>query len=220
MTAARTVEPAVGPAEPGLPDDGSAFRILFVCTGNVCRSPFAELLVRHLLLDHLGDRAAARFQVGRAGLRAVVGAPIDAQMREELARWNLDGPAAERFVARQLLPSMVEEADLVLGAGVEHRTGVLQQVPSALGRVFSLREYARLAGEVDPAALPEPAVASARELVAQARLRRGLSPPPGPDDNDVPDPMGRDRKARGAAAVLIAQAASTIVHAIGNGSIV
>jgi hypothetical protein len=58
-------------------DDGVArhrrketeFRVLYVCTGNICRSPFAEILTRHLLTGRLGGQAAAAFDVSSAGRR-------------------------------------------------------------------------------------------------------------------------------------------------------
>src|SRR4051812_32932148 len=57
------------------PVDGE-FRLLFVCTGNICRSPFAEILTRHLLVGRLGGRVAGRFEISSAGVQAVVGSPM------------------------------------------------------------------------------------------------------------------------------------------------
>ena len=47
----------------------TGFRILIVCTGNICRSPAAEILTRHLLIGRLGGRAASSFRVSSAGVR-------------------------------------------------------------------------------------------------------------------------------------------------------
>src|SRR6185437_3085008 len=85
-----------------------AFPLLFVCTGNICRSPFAEILTRHLLRGRLGGRAAAAFDVSSAGVAAVVGSAMHPDSRAELAPWGLDGAPADGFVARQLQSSMIE----------------------------------------------------------------------------------------------------------------
>jgi protein-tyrosine phosphatase len=47
------------------------FRLLFVCTGDIFRSPYAEIFTRHLLVGRLGGRAAAAFVVSSAGVQAV-----------------------------------------------------------------------------------------------------------------------------------------------------
>jgi len=193
-------------------EDG--FRLLFVCTGNICRSPFAEILTRHLLLARLGGQAAARFEVGSAGVQAVVGASMHPDSRAELAPWGLDGPAAAGFVARLLVPSMVERADLVLGAGPRHRTSVVECSPAGLAVAFGLREFARLAGRVDPALLPDEPVERAHALVDHVRHRRGMEPPASPEAELIPDPMGRPRAAHHEAAVLIRDAVEVIVQAI------
>ncbi len=191
----------------------TGFRILIVCTGNICRSPVAEILTRHLLIGRLGGRAASAFRVGSAGVQAVVGAPVHPDMCKELAPWGLE-PEAERFAARQLVPELVESADLVLGASPQHRSTVVREVPAALPFAFGLREFARLAAAVDAAALPSQPVARAHALVEKARDRRGLLPPVAPEDDLIPDPIGGPQAAHHAAAELIAQAVTTIVDVV------
>ncbi len=166
------------------------FRLLFVCTGNICRSPFAEILTRHLLIGRLGGREAAAFEVGSAGVQAVVDGGMHPDSRDELSPWGLDRAVAGRFAARQLRSVMVEDADLILGATPRHRSSVVERNPAGLPKTFSLREFARLARAVDAAALPEHPVRRAHALVDLARRQRGLLPPVEPDDDKVPDPMG------------------------------
>lgn len=79
---------------------------------------------------------------------------------------------------------------------------------------FSLREFARLADSVDPARLPEEPVERARALVGLARGRRGMLPAVGPDDDQVPDPIGRGAEAHRESAMLIHEALATIVDVI------
>ncbi|WP_214402294.1 hypothetical protein [Pseudonocardia lacus] len=188
------------------------FRLLFVCTGNVCRSPFAEILTRHLLVGRLGGRAAAAFDVRSAGVRAVVGAAMDPLSRAELAPWHLDTTVAAGFTARQLRPEMLAEADLVLGASTRHRSSALRLNPAALATAFSVREFARLAATVAPTELHGGPTARMRALVDAVRNRRGTLPPP--DDDSVPDPMGRPAQAHHEAAELIRRAVQTVVDVV------
>lgn len=190
------------------------FRVLFVCTGNICRSPFAEILTRHLLVGRVGGRAAAAFELASAGVQAVVGSPMHEHTRRELAPWHLDGLASERFAARQLRSAMIREADLVLGLNTRHRSAVIGLEPGALTTCFSLREFARLATDVDPHSLPDDPLARAHALVEAVRTRRGLAPPTLPDADRVPDPMGGPQQAHHEAALLIDEAVSAIVDAI------
>lgn len=189
------------------------FRLLFVCTGNICRSPFAEILTRHLLRGRLGGLASRAISVSSAGVQAVVGSAMHPDSRAELKPWNLDGPHAEVFVARQLHSAMIEDSHLVLGATPRHRSAVVAQCPAALPIAFSLREFARLASAVDPGRLPEHPVARAHTLVDLARLQRGLVPVE-PDSDDIPDPMGRSRSAHRQAAQLTHAAVAAVVDVI------
>ena len=191
----------------------SIFRLLYVCTGNICRSPFAEILTRHLLIGRLGGRAASAFQISSAGAQAVVGSGMHPLTRRELAPWRLDRVAAGRFTARQLRMTMIGDADLVLGLNTRHRSLVIDWVPAADDTAFSLREFARLAEEVNPALLPADPVARAHELVEQVRKRRGVSPP-SLDTDGIPDPMGHPPEAHREAAVLIQDAVARIVDVI------
>ena len=193
----------------------AGFRLLFVCTGNICRSPFAEILTRHLLIGRLGGRGAAAFDVSSAGVQGVVGSAMHPWTRAELGPWGLDrADATEHFRARQLQASMAAEAHLVLGATVRHRSAVIEHEPSALATSFSLREFARLAAEVDQDVLPTEPVPRAHALVEQVRRRRGLSPPTRPDADRIPDPMGHSQQAHHEAALLIEDAVTMIVDTV------
>ncbi len=163
------------------------FSLLFVCTGNVCRSPTAELLARHLLVGRLGGRSAARFRIGSAGIRAVTGAPVHPASRAQLAPWGLDGVHSEHFVARQLDRNSIAGVHLVLGASPRHRSAVLEEFPELLGATFSLLEFARLVSNSTPSRLPIDPVRRAHAVVEQAWSARGAVPP---GDDRIPDPIG------------------------------
>jgi protein-tyrosine phosphatase len=187
------------------------FRLLYVCTGNICRSPAAEIMTRHLLIGRLGGRLASQFDVSSAGVNAVVDSQMHPDTRDELMPWGLDGVIAGRFRARQLRSAMVRESDLVLGANPRHRSAVVERAPEGLRTAFSLREFALLAEAVDPDVLPSDPVTRAHELVEQARLKRGLVPMD-PEEITIPDPMGRSQQAHRAAVMLIVDAVHRIVN--------
>lgn len=177
-------------AKPGTgePDgsDPDRFSILFVCTGNICRSPVAEYLTRAALSIRLGP-AAGQVPVTSAGTWGHEGAAMEPFALQVLAERGIDGT---EFRARELDAQMVAAADLVLAATREHRAGAVVLYPRASARVFTLREFDRLTASVDPAELPDSVVARGRALVRQAAGRRGLAPPATAGDDDVPDPYG------------------------------
>jgi protein-tyrosine phosphatase len=157
------------------------YRVLAVCTGNVCRSPAVERLLA------AGLDAGSGVQVASAGVGAVVGAPIPIPMASLL---QSVGVAADGFVARQLTEQMLRSADLVLALTRAHRSTIVEMYPGVVRRTFTVRELARLAGGVDPAALPAgPAAQRLAALLPLAAAQRGLHPPT-PGEDDVVDPFG------------------------------
>lgn len=177
--------PADGAGSPLLPD--APFRILFVCTGNICRSAAAERLTRLHLENALGGGAGG-VQVASAGTRAVVGAPVHPDTADVVRALGGD---VEGFTARQLHRTMLSEADLVLTMTTEHRTAAVGLEPRALSRTFTLREAADLVGLVAdaPAAADRPAEDRSRSLarrMAAARSRRARGAA-----DDITDPINR-----------------------------
>lgn len=181
-------------------------RILMVCLGNVCRSPLAERLLRHRLEGLPGDVAAGT-HVSSAGVRAMVGSPVQPDAAAELRRLGGD---ARDFTARQVTPVMVTEADLVLTATRSLRSRVLEDAPRALKRTFTLREFAALVDRDGDAAPPGH---GPQDLVAAAAAWRGSVLL---DDYDVPDPMGRPPEVHREVAQLIDTACTTIARVLGD----
>lgn len=179
----------------------AAFRILTICTGNICRSPVAE----RLLQAGLGDAVDVR----SAGVRAMVGDPIHPGMVGHL---ELSGVSADRFAARQVAPADVRAADLVLALTRAHRAQLVQQAPAALRRAFTLLEFARIVASPDLPPVPAgPIGVRLRELVPLAARHRALAGPA--ETLDVPDPYGRDRAAYELAYALIRDAVDAIARA-------
>ncbi len=162
---------------------GSPFRILTVCTGNICRSPAAERLLRRALADSPAEQP---IEVGSAGVHAVVGHPIQEQMAALL---QADGVNAGGFEARQLTPDLVRSADLVLAADRTHRESVLRLVPAALRRTFMMKEFVRLATQLPSNDGPATMDDRLRWLIVQVPMMRGRNlVPEGADD--IIDPFG------------------------------
>lgn len=159
------------------------FTILTVCTGNICRSPAVE----RLLTARLGQDSGV--VVVSAGTQAVVGHPVSGPM---IPLMEEAGAPAGGFVARQLTPAELRDADLILPLTRAHRSAVVEMLPSAVRRTFTLLELARLAGTVDPAALPDGSPADRlAALVPLAAAERGRHPHVGAADDDVIDPYRR-----------------------------
>lgn len=184
----------------------STFSVLFVCAGNRCRSPIAELTARALIAEQFGAHAS-RFDVASAGTEAASGLPIH---EESAAALELSGIDTSSFAgSRQATASMLAAADVVLTADRKQRSRVVQQEPSVLPKTFTIREFARLLSSVDPDSLPADPVARAHDAVEAARNNRGLTPPGDPAADDILDPQGRDSSVHHAAVEAISAALSS-----------
>lgn len=171
----------------------SRLTILTVCTGNICRSPLAEVLLR-ADLEPLGVR------VHSAGTHALVGHGMPEPALELAVQEGADPAVAAAHQARYLVEPLLGDADLVLAMAREHRSHVVKMMPNRLRRTFTVREFARLASTLssdDARAAADAAGESPRERFA-AVLRavndqRGLTPSSG-DEDDVIDPYRRSRE--------------------------
>jgi protein-tyrosine-phosphatase len=159
-------------------------QVLLVCTGNICRSPMAEALLRSALQRRLGDAAPA---VASAGTIARDGAPAMPEAVEAAAELGVD---VSSHSARRLRPEDIRDADLIVGMAAEHLEDVQALVPEAESRTFTLKELVRLLEDTGPR--PVDATSSDRGLadaVSDAHRRRTASPAI-PDEDDVMDPLG------------------------------
>jgi len=175
------------PLGPGPQPPRATFNILFVCTGNICRSPMAERLCAAELRMRLGS-AASNFALASAGSHAVVGESMHRHAAQALAELGVD---EGQFVAQQLKGGAVALADLVLCARREHRSAVLIENPRALRRTFTLREFGRATAGLGPDELDgQDARTAMGSLVGLAASRRSWTANIQPVDDDIPDPFG------------------------------
>ena len=140
--------------------------LLFVCTGNICRSPTAE----RLSVAYAARLEIADFTASSAGTRAVVGHAVHRD--SEFALRKLGGDPSN-FTARQLTSKIASSADLVLTMTRPHRDSVLELAPRQLNRTFTLVEAARLLFSVTRAERHRGAAVEQREHCADARRRGG-----------------------------------------------
>jgi protein-tyrosine phosphatase len=186
-----------------------SFHVLVVCTGNICRSPMAE----HLLRAGLAARGVDGIEVSSAGTHGLVGEPVHEHAAAVLAARAID---ATGFCARRLDAELVAGADLVLGASREHRAAAVTLVPRAAARSFTVRELDRLLSAVDIRDLPRDAADRARVLVTAAAGQRGLVRPERPGDDDITDPYGGPAAGYAPTARLIDAALQRFVDLLGG----
>ena len=119
---------------------------------------------------------------------------------------------------RQLVEAPIRQSGLVFGMAREHRRAVVQLVPQASRYTFTLREFARLAGEVSDDDFEELALLSANDVTARLRAEvefaasyRGLEPPESPEDDDIIDPYrGNDELYELSAGQLVPAVEATV----------
>ena len=156
--------------------------ILVVCSGNICRSPVAEGLLRRALERRFGDRAP---RVTSAGTIAIDGNAPSAGSVIAAAERGVD---IGNHRARFLTPALIAEADLSLCMAGEHREEIARLAPEAADRAFTLKELVRLleratvADAVGPDALADRVAVAARDR-ADGGARN-------PFDEDIADPLG------------------------------
>jgi protein-tyrosine-phosphatase len=118
-----------------------SMRILFVCDGNICRSPMAEALLR----TAMAERRIDWIEVTSAGLVASQWGVAHQQLRRVL------GPSFALVENRRSVPlteELVAVADLILGMESRHVRQIHERFPRARGRVDLVTTYAGREGEI------------------------------------------------------------------------
>lgn len=104
-------------SQAGSQSEPTTYNILCVCTGNTCRSPMAEAILRH----EIGRRGWRHVRVGSAGIAAAGGEPAAENARLVAGEAGLDLSAHS---SRLLTPELVQWADLILVMSPSHRHAV------------------------------------------------------------------------------------------------
>ncbi|NHA66873.1 arsenate reductase/protein-tyrosine-phosphatase family protein [Phycicoccus flavus] len=185
-------------------------RLLTVCTGNICRSPYAAVLLQH----GLAWARPGAFEVTSAGTHALVGRPMDPGSRALL---DAKGIPVTTAPARLLVSSSVAQQAMVLVMSERHREVVLDECPSVHRRTLGVLDLARALVAVSgtyhwPELLAD---AGAKEVRGRWRvlpeMLLAVGAMPG-KVTEVDDPYGRGSDAFGRMARTLDEAVRTIVY--------
>jgi len=153
--------------------------VLFVCTANICRSPYMELRADAFVT---GDPTSVEF--ASAGTHGFGDRGVDSTMARVLVSRGVSDDRIAAFRSRPLTRELVEAADLVLTAETSHRHFVLEEAPGSFRKVFTLGQFAESVARIDETLV-------GRELIAHAGHRRAT----GTAAHEVGDPFNRGRAA-------------------------
>lgn len=170
--------------------------VLFLCSGNVCRSPIAERLTRAFATEHELPNLTAE----SAGTRALVGFPI-----EPVAARVIEGLGGDvtGFKARRLRADMIGGADLILAMTEQIRDHASELVPDAAARAFTLGEAHAIAKRTRASTVGE-----------LAGARRGYI---AHEDLNISDPVGLSAAAYERVGEQIAATLLPLLRSLGPG---
>ncbi|RFA08325.1 hypothetical protein B7R54_03115 [Subtercola boreus] len=187
-----------------------------VCSGNICRSPLAEGLLRK------GLSGVEGITVSSAGTIAGEGDPVTEQTLEIGREFGVDLGGHR---ARYLLEPMVTDADLLFAMSRSHRRAIVELVPRKVSTTFTLREFARLADAVPDAEFTR--AATGHEFLADrlravvrvvAGMRGQVDQPADPTDDDVVDPYRRSGETYRLSASQLVPAVDTVIRVLTLGA--
>ena len=109
-------------------------RVLFICTGNICRSPMGELLFRTYT-------QGTSLEIGSAGTHSLVGHSIDPSSKALMDAVGID---SSQFRSTQLTQDIADNSDLILCFEPEQRHNIVVIAPTALPYTFTLTDFSNM----------------------------------------------------------------------------
>lgn len=164
----------------GVEFQGVDMHIMFVCTGNICRSPMGELLMTHYL-------TGTTIRVSSAGTRGLPMHSIDPSSGRLMQSVGIE-PSG--FRSRRLTRQMADEADLILCFEKQQRKDIVTLAPAAVRYTFLLNDFANMCdycarnGMVAGKTIQE----RLQSVIKRSSMIRPLIPLP----EDIADPHGRE----------------------------
>ncbi|MFT4211131.1 MAG: low molecular weight phosphatase family protein [Microbacterium sp.] len=191
------------------------FTVLTVCTGNICRSPLAALVLRMRLAD-------LDATVESAGTRGLPNAAMPEEAVQLAVEAGVSATDAAVHRSRFLAEHHLTAPDLILAMSREHRREIAELAPARLRSTFTLREFARLQEEFSDHELRQAADAGGvndsmrvRAMAATVAGARGVVlGPADPAEDDVIDPFGRSWETYQRSAQQLIPALDGVVRAL------
>lgn len=118
----------------------STINIVFVCTGNTCRSPIAEGLCKKYLAEKKGCRLDQLedlgYKIASAGVMAVDGMPVSIESVSACEQFGID---LSSYVSTAFTGKLLEDSDFIFAMCASHVDNILSRFDGSAGKIFKLR---------------------------------------------------------------------------------